>query len=140
MTTTHGNQEARIGYGPSLRATGFLLALGAALTATVRPDGATWFGMRGPQCPLGSCLGPLACPGCGLLRSTAAALQGDLGFAFQLHPTGPLVAVLLVAGTLLHLDILRRRAELPGHRRLRRLGHTLFVSGLLLGWLLRIAF
>ena len=108
------------------------------LSGRVTADGATWFGHRGPPCPLGSCLGPLACPGCGLLRSTAAALEGEFGLAWRCHPTGPVVAALLVLGLLLHFDILRRRCEMPAHRRWRHRGQRLFVVALLLGWSLRL--
>ena len=138
MTTTPGNQELTSRRSAALRAFGFALALTAGFTATVQPDGATWFGVRGPHCPLCSCLGPLACPGCGLLRSTASALQGDLAGAFALHPTGPLVAALLLGGAALHLHVLRRGAESPLHQSLRRLGHRVFVAGLLGGWALRL--
>jgi hypothetical protein len=120
-----------------LRTAGFAGALAVGFAATVTRDGATWFGVRGPHCPIGSCLGPLACPGCGLLRSTAAALQGDFALAFAAHPAGIAVAALLLGGAVLHFDILRRRCELPAHRRLRRLGRTTFVAAVLLGWCVR---
>ncbi|HEX5054175.1 MAG TPA: DUF2752 domain-containing protein [Planctomycetota bacterium] len=94
--------------------------------------------MRGPACPLGSCLGPLACPGCGLVRGTSAALQGQWSLAWHAHPAGPAIAALLVSAILLHLDILRHRVERPAHRRARRIGHRLLVAAVLLGWLLRL--
>ena len=109
-------------------------------TATVRPDAATWFGMRGPQCPLGACLGPIACPGCGLVRSAASALQADLPTAFQMHPGGIGIALLLPATFAVHFDILRRGREGAGHRRLRRAGYALTSAFILLGWLLRLTF
>jgi hypothetical protein len=111
------------------------LALLAGWSATVAADGARWFGRRGPQCPVGSCLGPAGCPGCGLLRSTAAALQGDFGLAFTAHPGGIVVAALLLAGTTLHFHVLRCGRELPAHRTLRRVGRWLFASAVLGGWL-----
>lgn len=114
-------------------------ALVAGWTATVDPGGATWFAQRGPACPVGACFGPLACPGCGLLRATAAALQGDLRLAWAAHPAGPAVAGLLLGATALHLHMLLRGREGPHHRRLRRLGHGSFVLALLSGWALRIA-
>ena len=125
---------------PILLRTGLLLGgIAAGVGARVTTDGATWFGVRGPRCPLGACLGEIACPGCGLLRSTASALQGDFASAVAAHPTGLAVAGLLVAGTLLHFDILRRRRELPAHRRLRRAGHWTFVLSLAAGWLYRLS-
>ena len=124
--------------GATLRTLGFAGALAIGYGATVTADGATWFGVRGPQCPLGSCFGPLACPGCGLLRSTAGALQGDLGLAFRTHPAGPVVAALLLGGLLLHLHVLCRGHEMPAHRRWRHRGRRLFVVSVLSAWLLRL--
>ena len=118
---------------------GHAAALIVGWTAAVTADGATWFGVRGPACPVGACLGPLACPGCGLLRATAAALQGDLAFAVAAHPAGPAVAVLLCGGALVHLDVLRRGREMPRHHAARRLGRRIFLFALLGGWLLRLA-
>lgn len=115
-------------------------ALAAGFSATVTPDAATWFGLRGPVCPLGSCLGPLACPGCGLVRSTAAALQGELGFAVALHPAGPVVALLLLGAFLLDLDIVRRRVEIAAHRSWRHVGARVFTAAVLLGWAVRLCY
>ena len=115
------------------------LALAAGLGARVGPDGASWFGVRGPQCPVGACLGPLACPGCGLVRATASALQGDLGAALAAHPAGPVVAVLLLASTVLHADRLRAGAPTVPHDALRRLGRRVLAAAILGGWLLRLA-
>lgn len=114
--------------------------MAAGWTATVRPEGATWFGMRGPQCPLAACLGPIACPGCGLVRSTSSALQGDFTQAFTLHPGGLGIALLLPATFAVHLHILRCGREYPIHRRLRRVGYTATVASILLGWLVRFSF
>lgn len=122
---------------PLLRTVGLALALAAGWTATVSADGASWLGHRGPACPLGACLGPLACPGCGLLRSTAAALQGRFALSFATHPAGIAVAALLLVGTAVHFDILRRRREVPAHRRWRRAGQRVFAVVLLSGWLAR---
>ena len=113
------------------------MALG--FTASVSPDAASWLGVRGPHCPLGSCLGPIACPGCGLVRSTSSALQGDLGNAFTTHPGGIGIAMILPATFALHFDILRRGHELGVHRRLRRAGYGLVTACILLGWLLRFS-
>tara|TARA_R110002073_G_scaffold13900_3_gene57879 strand:+ start:2232 stop:2576 length:345 start_codon:yes stop_codon:yes gene_type:complete len=109
-------------------------------SATVRPDAATWFGVRGPECPLASCLGPIACPGCGLVRSTASALQGDFSHAYAMHPGGLGIALLLPATFAVHFDILRRGREYRGHRRLRRAGFALTSTFIVLGWLIRFSF
>ena len=123
----------------ALRAAGFVGALVIGYGAQVSRDGATWLGVRGPHCPIGACFGPAVCPGCGLLRSTAAALQGDLPLAVACHPAGPVVAVLLLAGTCVHFDILRQRHEQHWHRVARRLGHALFAAALCVGWSVRLA-
>jgi hypothetical protein len=119
------------------RFAGFAAALAAGVSARTTAEGASWLGVRGPACPLGACLGPLVCPGCGLVRSTAAALQGDVALAWRAHPAGLATAALLVGGALLHFDILRQRAESPAHRRWRRFGQLAFGAALLLGWLTR---
>lgn len=121
----------------------WLLGSGAALligaTAHVEPAAATWFGVRGPHCPLGSCLGEHACPGCGLVRGVSSALQGDLAGAWLFHPAAIAIAALLVGSFAVHVDIIRRGHELPFHRRLRRAGHLTFAAAVLLGWALRLA-
>lgn len=116
---------------------GATLATAAAVTAKVGPDAATWFGVRGPRCPLEACLGPMACPGCGLVRSVCATMQGDVGNAFTYHPGGIVIAALLPATALLHLHILRSGRVMPVHRSLRRAGHIAFVLAVAIGWALR---
>ena len=111
------------------------LAVGAA--ARLGPDAVTWFGVRGPHCPIGLCLGPMACPGCGLVRSVVATLHGDPLAAWQLHPTGPVVALLAAAGVVLESDVLRRGTEASMHRSLRRSGRHLLVVAIFAGWLRR---
>ena len=106
-------------------------------TATVTPSAATLFGVRGPHCPLGACLGPLACPGCGLVRSTCSALQGDLGSSFLYHPGGVVIAALLPATAALNLHILLHGRVLPIHQKLQRAGYIACASAIVLGWLLR---
>lgn len=136
------NQKPNHGEPRSLRwswvwLSGSALAMTAGFTASVGPNAATWFGVRGPHCPLEACLGPIACPGCGLVRATCAALQGDLSSAFTYHPGGIVIAALLPAAALLHLHILRRGRVLPGHQKLRRAGYLTLVAAIALGWALR---
>ena len=116
-----------------------LAAGGLALgwTADVSQEAATWWGVRGPHCPLGTCLGPLHCPGCGLVRSTSSSLQGSFEAAWAFHPGGLVVAALLPMTLIVHLDILRRRREHPYHHLLRRAGRALFMSAVLIGWIAR---
>ncbi len=82
-------------------------------------------------------MGPVACPGCGLVRATCAALQGDLSSAFTYHPGGIVIAALLPATAVLHLHILRRGRVSPGHQKLRRTGHIATACAIALGWALR---
>jgi hypothetical protein len=130
-----GNPRTRTADG--LRSWCWLVGTGTALvlgfTATVADDAARWFGIRGPQCPLGACLGERHCPGCGLVRATASALQGDVAAAWRLHPAGLAIAVLLPLAFCVHLQILRRGHVTPAHVRLRRLGRVAFVAAVLLG-------
>jgi hypothetical protein len=128
---------ARVLRAPTTLAAGHVLALAAAWTADVAPDGASWFGVRGPRCPVALCLGPLACPGCGLVRGVAAAVQGDLAGAFTAHPGAPLVALLLLAATVLHVGALRARTVRRWHARARCAGRVALLAAILGGWLLR---
>ena len=114
-----------------------MAVLALAATATVSRHAATWFGVRGPICPLGHLLGEHACPGCGLTRSTALVVQGRWYEALSLHPAGFVVAGLCIGAVLLHLDVLRRGAVLDGHLRLRRASRWCFVAGILLAWTAR---
>ncbi|MCA8977450.1 MAG: DUF2752 domain-containing protein [Planctomycetes bacterium] len=108
-----------------------------AATATASRQAATWFGMRGPICPLGHLLGEHACPGCGLTRGTSMAVQGHWHDAWAVNPGGFVVAALCVAAILLHADVWRRARVLDGHLRLRSLGRWFFLVGILLAWALR---
>jgi len=109
-----------------------VLALGA--TASVSREAATWFGVRGPICPLGHLLGEHACPGCGLTRGTAFVMQGRWYEAWTIHPGGFVVAGLCLGAALLHLDVLARGKVLGMHLRLRSAGRWCFVAGILLSW------
>lgn len=52
------------------------------------------------------------CPGCGLGRSIAATLHGDLTAAFALHPLGPVAFLVLAA----RVVTLARETHLRFHR------------------------
>lgn len=114
-----------------------LAVLALAATATVSREAATWFGVRGPICPLGHLLGEHACPGCGLTRGTALVVQGQWREAWTIHPGGFVVAALCVGAVLLHLDVLARGKVLDVHLRLRSAGRWCFVAGILLAWAAR---
>lgn len=113
-----------------------VLALGAL--ATVDQDHASWLGFEGPQCLVNLLLGPHACPGCGLTRSTAMAVQGRLAEAAALHAGGIAVALLCLGAVAVHLDVLRRGRVLDLHLRLRALGRWTLLAAVLGAWLWRV--
>jgi hypothetical protein len=104
----------------------------------VDAERATLLGHAGPTCPVGATLGPVACPGCGLTRSTALILQGDWSTAFAVHPGGWIIVLLCSAGALIHGDILRRGSASRRHRRLLRAGRWVLLLGLAGSWLWRM--
>ena len=113
-----------------IRHAGVLLP--AALT------GYLWFKGQHPllpgiPCPLRALTG-IPCPTCFLTRATAAALNGDLAGAVQLHAFGPLAAGGLLAWSLLAI---RQRRMVPRGLPARPLG--LAAAGLILYWLLRLS-
>ena len=122
------------------RAGGFVLALLAAATATVGDDAARWFSMRGPSCVVGSCLGPHACPGCGLVRSVASAVQGDLARSFSFHPAGGIVALALVALACSEAWAATVPGGAPMARVALRAVPSFAAAAVLVGWILRLAF
>lgn len=105
---------------------------------TVDSENATLLGLSGPPCVIGEVLGPRACPGCGITRSTALVMHGAWYEALVLHPAGWMVVLLCAAGALVHIDILRRGARSANHDRLLRVGWAIFAGGLTLAWLLRL--
>lgn len=119
-----------------LRLAGLGAMLAAAATANVTPDAARWFGHRGPACLLGHAFGEHACPGCGLVRSVAACVQGDLAAAWSFHPAG--VVVVAGAAILLFADaaLLVRGRDLGGS--LRRATGLTFTLAIVLAYLARV--
>lgn len=113
--------------------------LALAASAEVSREAATWFGLRGPVCPLGHLFGECVCPGCGLTRATAMVVQGRFHDALATNPAGFVVAGLCAAALLLQLDVVRRGRVLGVHTALSRYGRVVFVSGILSAWLLRAA-
>ena len=113
-----------------------VLAAAAWMDAT--PRDATLFGIQGPPCALRALAGEKACPGCGLTRSTALTVHGQLAEALRVHPAGPLVALLCALGLLLYLHAAWHGRMEGVHLRMARLGRRVFVVGLAAGWLVRL--
>jgi Protein of unknown function (DUF2752) len=118
-----------------------LLALPLVLGLLIQVKGpsATLFGLQGPTCVVGEVLGAAGCPGCGLTRSTALALHGDLAGAAALNWAGLVLVVACVLGLVLHLDILIRAGRRTArHGRLLTVGTHLFGASVLVAWLIRL--
>lgn len=102
---------------------------------------ALWLKGRQPQLPGWPCpfqaLTGVPCPTCFLTRATAAALNGELQTAVQLHAFGPLVAAVLL---LMGVHALWRGRLLPLQLRFwpQKPAAVLLAAGLLLYWLLRL--
>jgi len=112
------------------------LLLGAVADAD--EENASLLGVQGNPCPLRLIAGDHACPGCGLTRGTALAVQGNLRASWHVHPAGWLVALLCAAGIAIHTRILMRGERTAVHARLLRQGHRIFVVGLFAAWLGRL--
>lgn len=91
-----------------MRGRGLDIAIGAALAAqllaalilvpTATGDVSTpWGDPLGGLCWVREWLG-FDCPFCGMARSFVAAVHGQLGRAFELHPGGPLLAAAMLVG------------------------------------------
>lgn len=120
----------------SLLAAGGVLALAGLLDVT--RDSASLGGISGPHCLLGRTLGEGACPGCGLTRGTALAVQGEWSESFASHPAGIVVALLCAAGILVHSHILIGRRRRRSHTVLIRVGQSVFVVAIATAWLVRL--
>ncbi len=106
----------------------------------IEGKGASLFGVEGPACVAGRWMGQTAgCPGCGLTRSTALTLQGDVPGALAFHWAGPLLVAACLGGLAVHLDILlRTRGRTRVQNRLLAWGARGFWTALLLAWSSRL--
>lgn len=120
------------------RALGYAAVLGAAATAQVGADAARWFGMRGPQCLVGACLDPIGCPACGLVRSVASAVQGDLAGSFRFHAGGPLITAIFLVGLAVDARTAATPRALPALGAVRKWLFRSFLAAVFGGWALRI--
>jgi len=112
------------------------LLLGAV--AEVDENHAAVFGVEATPCPVRLLAGEHACPGCGLTRGTALAVQGEWNRAWTVHPAGIVIAVLCALGIAVRLWMRfdPRRARL--HALLLRQGHVFFAVGILAAWIVRL--
>jgi hypothetical protein len=102
------------------------------------PERVSMAGVEAGHCLMKLLGAEAACPGCGLTRSVALAVQGDLVTAMQMHFAGPPILLLSLAGVVVHGDVLRRGGPLPFHQRWLRRGHWVLVASLGLGWLMKL--
>jgi hypothetical protein len=112
------------------------LLLGAV--AEVDENHAAVFGIEASPCPLRLLAGERACPGCGLTRGTALAVQGEWSRAWNVQPAGIVVAALCALGLALRcwtrVDPHRTRLQAA----LLRRGPVLFTLGILAAWVVRL--
>ena len=99
----------RGGYRGALKRAGVILLVASPYVAALSQG---W-----TVCPMAGLSGQ-PCPGCGLTRATLAALHGDLGGAFELHPLFPMLAPLYVyfLGSVIVDYVLGSRARPPSPR------------------------
>ena len=121
-----------------LRMAGAAATLAIASFATVENDAARWGSFRGPRCVLGACLGPSACPGCGLVRSVASFVHGEVSRAFWFHPGGIAVALLLVFSFALDACSIARPGLFPWARLSRIRALRIATMTVLLGYVARL--
>ncbi len=102
---------------------------------TVGQGEVTLAGLRGPVCAARSVLPDLGCPGCGLTRSMALGVQGDLFGSLLVHPAGLLILILAAGGLLVHAQVLWNHDQTDRHLFLRVAGRRLLGVGLLFAWI-----
>lgn len=118
----------------------FVLLLPLLLGAVADADEnqARVLGVEATPCPVRLLAGEHTCPGCGLTRGTALAVQGEWGRSWNVHPAGILIAVLCVLGLALRFWMRVDPNRAPVHAVLLRHGHVIFVLGILAAWIVRL--
>jgi hypothetical protein len=122
-----------------LRMTAAASTLAIASVATVDNDAARWGLFRGPRCVVGECLGSFACPGCGLVRSVASLLHGEVERAFWFHPGGIAVALLLMFSFAFDACSIARPSLQSWASRSRRRALRIAMVAVLLGYVVRLS-
>jgi hypothetical protein len=115
-----------------------LLPLQLGAVADVDEKHAAVLGIEAAPCPVRWLAGEHACPGCGLSRSTALAVQGQFLRSFHVHPAGVVVAALCALGLPIRLAARFGRIGPKMQVSLLRHGHKIFVLGILGAWLVRL--
>jgi hypothetical protein len=139
----HNPQEGRSNGGQAHGFWGvlFCIALILGLLVDVSREHVRFFGFEGPPCLVERVLGNHhLCPGFGLSRSTALALQGEFVTSWGLNPAGLGVALVIVGGVLLHLICGVRGYFSKRMLALRMLGRCFFLGAVLVPWCFRIVF
>jgi len=111
--------------------------LAAAWLAEGSPERATLFGVEGPECPSRIAFPDRGCPGCGLTRASAMALDGELAASFALHPGGLALVACAVVALLLHARTLAFGQKSAWTLRLLRSGRVFLLVAVLAGWFAR---
>lgn len=111
--------------------------LAAAWLAEGSPGRATLFGVEGPECPSRLAFPDHGCPGCGLTRASAMALDGEIAASFELHPGGLALVLCAAVALLLHVHTLAFGQKSAWTLRLLRSGRVLLAGAILAGWIAR---
>ncbi|MEM9379072.1 MAG: DUF2752 domain-containing protein [Planctomycetota bacterium] len=114
-----------------------LVAVASLVEAT--PQAATLAGLEGPPCLARHVFGEVGCPGCGLTRATAMALDGDLASATRLHPGVWLVLGVAAIAAAVHGYVAVTGISAVWTGRVLRSARVALLGGLLLVWLARLA-
>jgi len=115
-----------------------LLPLLLGAVADADENHASVLGIEATPCPVRLLAGEHACPGCGLSRGTALAVQGEWGRSWRVHPAGIVVAALCALGLAVRLWMRFAPGRALAHQTLLRHGHVIFVFGILAGWAVRL--
>lgn len=110
-------------------AAAYALPFAIAPFLDVDATSASFRGVSGPPCLCAVATG-LPCPGCGLTRAFAAAVQGDFALATAAHPAALLVVALAACGSALHAHAAWRGESGPVASRLLGAGRAIFLVAL----------
>ncbi len=119
----------------------FGLTILLGFLAEVDLEHARFFGLESPPCLVETILGShKLCPGFGLTRSTALAIQGRWGLAWSLNPGGIPMVIILFGGVFLYISAWAKGCFSPKMLMVRKLGRALFLGAVFFPWYFRIFF